>query len=163
MFFVLLYRPDLHIPRDEVVKNLDRFDIWNVVPSKRFLYEAFFAFVILILTFFIVPPDVVPPAIIALTIGMILVLLGKMENLNEKDVLDHLDFELLLYLFGIFVISGGLEFVGVIAYRMSVELELDERRLPSVLEHEVNLVALNELLNGGMRCREEAAEIVTKD
>jgi hypothetical protein len=46
---------------------------------------------------------------------------------------------------------------------MPVELELDERRLASVLEHEVNLVALNELVNRRMRRREKAAEIVTKD
>lgn len=114
LFFLFLYKPKLKIPRDELIDSLGQFDVWNVVQNRVFLFEAAGAFVILIIAFFTIPPDLIPPDMIAMTIAMILTILSSLHGLDTKKIIQRFDFELILYLLGIFVIAGGLEYSGVI-------------------------------------------------
>jgi Na+/H+ antiporter NhaD/arsenite permease-like protein len=91
-------------------KVLEEFNVWNVVQSKRLLYQSLISFVILMVLFILIPSSLISPDIIALSIAIILIILTR---LNPKDIISKIDLELILYLLGIFIIAGGLEITGV--------------------------------------------------
>jgi Na+/H+ antiporter NhaD/arsenite permease-like protein len=68
----------------------------------------------LLIFFLIIPADLLPPDIIAITIAMILIIVTHFLDVDENEILKSLDYQLILYLIGIFTIAGGLEVTGVI-------------------------------------------------
>ncbi len=115
IFFIFLYKSELSIPKDKAINILlYDFDIWNVVQSRRLLYASLSAIIILMISFFIIPEDFLPPDIIALGIAMILTIISRIDSTEVSKIIKKFDYELLFYLLGIFVITGGMEVVGVI-------------------------------------------------
>lgn len=112
--FLFLYKPDLTYPDDELVSILAEFDVWNVVPSKPLFFSSLFSIIILIVAFFIIPPSLVPPDMIALTIAMVMLFVVQFQKVDGGSIIKKLDYQLILYLLGIFTIAGGLEVTGVI-------------------------------------------------
>lgn len=108
LLFILIYKNELII-REEGKQALKEFDIWNVVQNRRLLYQSLFALIVLLVLLIIIPSSVVSPDIIALAIAIILIIITRLE---PKEILSKIDFELIFYLLGIFVIVGGLETTG---------------------------------------------------
>jgi len=108
-FFILLYKSELKVP-SEGAKVLKEFNIWNVVQNKRMLYQSLISLVILMVLFIVIPSFLIPPDIIALSIALVLIIITR---LDPKDIISKIDFELIFYLLGIFIIAGGLEITGV--------------------------------------------------
>jgi len=108
-FFVLLYRSELKVPT-EGAKVLEEFNVWNVVQNRRLLYKSLISLVILMVLFILIPPFIIPPDIIALSIALLLIIITR---LDPKDIISKIDFELIFYLLGIFIIAGGLEVTGI--------------------------------------------------
>lgn len=108
-FFILLYKSELKIPTGGP-KVLEEFNVWNVVQSRRLLYQSLISFVILMVLLIVIPSSLISPDMIALSIALILIVLTR---LNPKDIISKIDLELILYLLGIFIIAGGLEITGV--------------------------------------------------
>ena len=118
LLFVILYKNELSIPKDKAINILlYDFDIWNVVQSPRLLYASIGALVLLMFSFFIIPysplKDSLPPDIIALSIAMILTIISRLDSQEISSIIKKFDYELIFYLMGIFIITGGLEIVGV--------------------------------------------------
>ena len=113
-FFILLYKPSLIKPERELVNTLQDFNVWNVVQNRRLLYVSMSSLVVLMIAFLAIPPDIIPPDIIALSIAMFLTLFSSFNGLNPKEIMKEFDYELLFYLMGIFVIAGGLEASGLV-------------------------------------------------
>jgi len=109
IFFILLYKKDLIIP-EEGSKVLSEFNIWNVVQNRRLLYQSAGAILIVMVLFILIPSSFIPPDIIALSVALILIVMSK---LDPKEIINKVDFELLLYLLGIFVIAGAFEILGI--------------------------------------------------
>jgi len=109
LFFILIYKKELVIP-EEGKKALKEFDIWNVVQNKRLLYQSLFSLIVLLILFTIIPSSLLSPDIIALTIALILIIITRLE---PREIISKIDFELIFYLLGIFIIVGGLEITGV--------------------------------------------------
>jgi len=109
LFFILIYKSELKVPTGGA-KVLEEFNIWNVVQSKRLLYQSLISFVILMVLLILIPSSIISPDMIALSIALILVVLTR---LNPKDIISKIDLELIFYLLGIFIIAGGLELTGV--------------------------------------------------
>ncbi|MFX1279711.1 MAG: SLC13 family permease [Promethearchaeota archaeon] len=107
-FFILLYRKELVI-HEEGKKALKEFDVWNVVQNKKLLYESLIFLIILLILLTIIPSSIISPGIISLTIALILIIISRLE---PKEIINKIDFELLFYLMGIFIIVGGLEITG---------------------------------------------------
>jgi len=107
-FFILVFKKELTIP-EEGQKALKEFDVWNVVQNKRLLYQSLFALIILLILLTIIPSSLLSPDIIALTTAIILIIITRLE---PKEIISKIDFELIFYLLGIFVIVGGLEITG---------------------------------------------------
>jgi len=108
LFFILIYKKDLSIP-EEGQKALKEFDVWNVVQNKRLLYQSLFSLLILLILLTLIPSSLLSPDIIALTTAIILIIITRLE---PKEIISKIDFELIFYLLGIFVIAGGLEVTG---------------------------------------------------
>ncbi|MHA2394184.1 MAG: SLC13 family permease [Promethearchaeota archaeon] len=108
-FFISIYKNELKIP-EEGKNVLREFNIWNVIQSKRLLYQSLISLIILLLLFILIPSFIIPPDLIALSIALILIIVTK---LNPKEIISKIDFELIFYLLGIFIIVGGLEITGV--------------------------------------------------
>ena len=108
IFFIFLYKKELFIPKGgaEVLKE---FDAWNFVPNKRFLIQCSFALVILIILFIIIPPSILSLDMIALCVAIVLLIITR---LDPSMIISKIDIELILYLLGIFVVTGALEILG---------------------------------------------------
>ncbi|MFX1446358.1 MAG: SLC13 family permease, partial [Promethearchaeota archaeon] len=110
LFFAFLYKKDLVIPK-EGISVLDEFNVWNLVQNKSLMYECIGALSILMILFIIIPSSIITPDMIALTIALFLVILSRLE---PKDLISKIDFELIFYLLGIFIIAGALEVLGLL-------------------------------------------------
>ncbi len=110
IFFIFLYKKDLEIPTGgfQILKEINT---WNFVQNKMLLYKSAIALIVTFLLFIIIPPTIISIDILALTVALILIITSK---LNPKDIITKIDFELILYLIGIFIISGALEYTGLL-------------------------------------------------
>ena len=118
LFFVFLYKNELSIPKDKAINILlYDFDIWNVVQSRRLLCTSLGALILLMVSFFFIPysflKDYLPPDIIALSIAMFLTIISRLDTVEISTIIKKFDIELIFYLLGIFIITGGLEIAGV--------------------------------------------------
>jgi Na+/H+ antiporter NhaD/arsenite permease-like protein len=109
LFFIFVYKNELTIPEDGV-KVLKEFNVWNVVQNKRLLYQSLISLLILLFLFILIPSSIINPDIIALSFALILIIISRLE---PKEIISKIDFELIFYLLGIFIIAGGLEVTGV--------------------------------------------------
>ncbi|MHA1784851.1 MAG: SLC13 family permease [Candidatus Helarchaeota archaeon] len=106
IFFHLVYRNKLQVPKERLVKVLEDFNAKNFIQNNRlFSVSRITLFIVLICIFLF------EPSIVALTGGVVLTIISKLE---VNEIIEKIDFELLLYLLGIFVITGSLEYVGII-------------------------------------------------
>ncbi len=111
LLFVAVYKNELSIPKDKAINILlYDFDIWNVVQSRRLLYASLGALIVLMISLFAIPEEILSPDAIALSIAMVLTIFSR---LDAKEIIKKFDFELIFYLLGIFIITGGLEVAGV--------------------------------------------------
>ena len=109
-FFILLYRDQLKSADiGESLEILKDFNVWNLVQNRTLLYESMGSLLILFILFVVVPPDIITPDILALTVAIILIIISR---LNPKELFKKIDLELILYLIGIFIIAGALEYTG---------------------------------------------------
>ncbi|MFX1375083.1 MAG: SLC13 family permease [Promethearchaeota archaeon] len=108
ILFILLYKKELIIP-EEGKKALKEFDVWNVVQNKKLLYQSLSSLIILFVLLTIIPSSLLSPDIITLSIALILIIISRLE---PKEIINKIDFELIFYLMGIFIIVGGLEQTG---------------------------------------------------
>jgi Na+/H+ antiporter NhaD/arsenite permease-like protein len=110
LFFILLYKNTLVIPKEGLIV-LKEFDVWNLVQNKRLLYESAISLTILMISFVAVPPSLIAPDMIALSIAIILIIISRLE---PKEIINKINYELLFYLLGIFIITGALESLKVL-------------------------------------------------
>jgi Na+/H+ antiporter NhaD/arsenite permease-like protein len=108
-FFILIYRKELKVP-EEGIKVLKEFNVWNVVQNKRLLFQSLISLFLLFTLLVIIPSSIISPDILALSTALILIIITR---LDPKTIISKIDFELIFYLLGIFVIVGGLEITGV--------------------------------------------------
>lgn len=109
IFFLMLFKDELKVPED-TSHVLKEFNVWNVVQNKRLLVQSLTCLVILFVLFVLIPSDLISSDILALSIALILVIISRLE---PKEILNKLDLDLVFYLIGVFIITGGLEIVGV--------------------------------------------------
>ncbi len=111
LFFILLYKNSLIIPKEGLIV-LQEFEVWNLVQNKRLFYECIIALSSLMISFVLVPTSIITPDIIAISIAIVLIIISRLE---PKEIINKIDYELLFYLIGIFIITGSLESLGVLS------------------------------------------------
>jgi Na+/H+ antiporter NhaD/arsenite permease-like protein len=93
------------------IEILKEFDTWTFIPNKTLMYKSLSTLIGVMVCFVVIPPEIIPPDIIAL-LGGILLVIGSRLNIGE--IFARFDIELVFYLLGIFVISGAMLDVGVL-------------------------------------------------
>jgi len=111
VYFSFYHRNRLVTPKLRLVAVLMEFNPWNYVPDRNLFYKSSIVFISVIVGFILIPQELVTPDIIALTGGIILALITRLKG---SDIVQKLDLELILYLLGIFLITGAMEHVNVI-------------------------------------------------
>jgi len=111
LFFIFLFKKELSFP-EEGFEVLKEFNIWNFVQNKRLLFQSIISIITLIILFIFVPSSLITSDMIALSIAIILIIIS---GLDPKELIKKIDFELIFYLLGIFIISGGLEITGIVS------------------------------------------------
>ena len=86
---------------------------WIFVPNRKLMLKSVGTIVGVMVGFIIIPAEVLPPDMIAFFGAVILFIIAK---LNVHEIFKKIDFKLLCYLMGIFVITGALEQVGIIQF-----------------------------------------------
>ncbi|MHA1268574.1 MAG: SLC13 family permease [Candidatus Helarchaeota archaeon] len=104
----------LEKPDKKLVTILKEYNAWYFVKSKKSFYKAFFMLVLTI-ALFIILPTFFPINIdmIAISSGIILIII---EKINISSLIKVIDFELILYLLSIFLITDALEYTGLLIY-----------------------------------------------
>ncbi len=106
IFFHFYYRNKLMVPKKRLIEVFKSFNVWNYVPDRKLFMKCIITLAVVFVSFIVIPADIIPPDIVALTGGLVLVVISKLDG---KDVVKRLDLELLLYIMCIFIITGALE------------------------------------------------------
>lgn len=112
IFFIFIFKKALQVPQ-QGLDILSEFNVWNFVPDKKLLLKSLLALTILFILFVIIPTSLISTDIIALVMAVILIIISR---LDPKQIISKIDFELIFYLLGIFVIAGALEVLGVVQF-----------------------------------------------
>lgn len=108
--FLVLYRNKLD-EIDEGIEILLEYNVWSFVEDRGLMKKSLYTLIIVVIAFIVVPSEIYPPDLIALTAAVILIVISK---LNAKTILEKIDIELLLFLMGISVIVGAMDELAII-------------------------------------------------
>jgi len=75
------------------------------------MFKSTFILIIVILGFIFIPSTLISPDIIAMSCAVILLFISRIDS---KEIMKKIDFKIILYLMGICIISGALEYVGFV-------------------------------------------------
>ena len=107
----LMYKARLDTPKQKVVQVLQAYNAWQFVKNKALFYLSLLTLIITIILFITLPNFGIKMDIIAITAGMLLLIsTGK----NIENFLTKLDFQLIIYLLGIFLIVGAMQSTGIL-------------------------------------------------
>jgi Na+/H+ antiporter NhaD/arsenite permease-like protein len=82
---------------------------WNYVGNPALMYKSLIALVGMIVAFILIPSTLLSADLIALTIAIILFVASR---LHPAEIFTKIDFKLIFYLLGLFVVTGALDYVG---------------------------------------------------
>lgn len=109
-FFYILYYGKINVPKENV-KILKEFNPWNFVQNRSLLLKSATVLLLVIIGFTLIPSDVLSADIIALIGAMMLVLISK---LDIDKIVQELEMDIFIYLLGVFIIAGSVEYTGLL-------------------------------------------------
>ncbi len=109
--FYLLFKNKLKEPR-KGIDILMEFNVGDLIPDKLLMRKSIGVLIGVMICFIAIPQEILGPDIISIA-GAIILLTICPKNIEET--FKKLDFKLILYLSGVFIISGALEYVGFIS------------------------------------------------
>ncbi len=107
IIFRKYFKNELKVPEKRLIQVIEAIDPWSFVPDKQLFYKSL---VCLISTFILIVAIPDHPETVAIAISFILIIISK---LNVKNIFEKVDFELILFLLGMFILTGCMEHVGV--------------------------------------------------
>ncbi len=110
--FLLFYRNKLSNPTRGMDILLE-YNPWIFVPDRNLMLKSVGVIIGVMVGFAVIPSYVLSPDIIAFFGAIILFIIAK---INVQEIFKKIDFKLLLYLMGIFVITGAMQRVGIIQF-----------------------------------------------
>lgn len=110
ILFIFIFKKSLQVPQ-EGITILMEFNVWNFVPNKKLLFKSLISLIALFTLFIIIPSSLVSTDILALLVAVVLIIISR---LDARQIISKIDFELIFYLLGIFVIAGALDLLGVV-------------------------------------------------
>ncbi len=112
IIFYLIFKNKLKPPEDtKSIEMLLDFKVMTFIPDKRLMYKATIVLISVILGFVLIPQDLLTTDIIAITGASILIMINRVDT---RELFAKIDFKLILYLIGMFILIGGLQYSGII-------------------------------------------------
>ncbi|MEX2719375.1 MAG: SLC13 family permease [Candidatus Sigynarchaeota archaeon] len=112
---ILLFQLVFHFRLSESEFNevdvLMQFNPWTFVKDKKMMQIAAGTFFTAIACFIVIPPEILKPDAIAIAAAAFLFIVN---HNNTRQILKEIDYSLLLYLLGVFIVTGGLQDAGLI-------------------------------------------------
>ncbi len=87
------------------------YDPWTFVKDRKFMIKILVVFIGVILSFIFLTSETITPDMISIT-GAAIALLINREKI--ESLMKEIDLSLLMYLVGVFVVTGGMQYVGLI-------------------------------------------------
>ena len=109
-FFLLVFQKKLMPPKGGLEILLE-FNVWNFVPNRSLMKSSSLVLILVIIGFIVIPSTLLGSEIISLLGAVVLIIISRTD---VKILFKKIDFELLVYLFAIFLISGALEYTGLL-------------------------------------------------
>ena len=109
LFFLAIFKDRLKKPRTGIDVLLS-YSVWDFIHNKSLMLKSTIILVVVIIGFIFIPSTLISPDIIAISCAVILLFISKID---AKELIKKVDFKLILYLIGIFLITGALEFIGL--------------------------------------------------
>lgn len=110
IIFNIIVKAQLKQPKQGLDILLE-FDVWTLVPNKSLMIRSMITLFSIIACFVIVPQSVLSTDMVAFIGAIVFAIVSKID---ADTIIKKIDYKLLLYLMGIFILSGGLEYVGFI-------------------------------------------------
>lgn len=110
IIFNIIVKSQLREPKQGLDILLE-FDVWTLVPNKKLMIRSMIVLVSIITSFVIIPQSILTTDMVAFIGAILFAIVSKIDT---DKIIKKIDYKLLLYLMGIFVLSGGLEYVGFI-------------------------------------------------
>jgi Na+/H+ antiporter NhaD/arsenite permease-like protein len=111
-FLLLLMWRKLQLPKKKV-EILLSYEVWDFIPDRMLMIRSSIVLVLVVLSLIFIPTTLIPSELICLIGTIILILISR---INSDKILKSIDFELLLYIISVFLITGALGKVGVVAW-----------------------------------------------
>lgn len=111
LLFMKLFHYKLAEHEFKEVDVLMQFNPWTFVKDRKMMLIASATFFTTIAGFIVIPSDVLNPDAIALIGAAFLFIVNRK---NARAILKEIDYSLLLYLLGVFIVTGGLQYAGLI-------------------------------------------------
>ncbi|NVM01251.1 MAG: hypothetical protein HWN67_02870 [Candidatus Helarchaeota archaeon] len=108
IIFKFYFKKQFRVPEKRLIQVLEEFNPWNFVPDRQLFYKSICCLIATIILIILLP-DLLDIA--ALTISLILIIISR---LKVEELIKNIDFGLILYLLGVFIITGCLEYVGIV-------------------------------------------------
>ena len=109
LFFLAIFQNRLKKPRTGIDVLLS-YSVWDFIHNKSLMLKSTIILCVVIIGFIFIPSTIISPDIIAISCAVILLFISKID---AKELIKKVDFKLILYLIGIFIITGALEFIGL--------------------------------------------------
>jgi Na+/H+ antiporter NhaD/arsenite permease-like protein len=111
MVFYFIFRKKLPVREVNGLDIFVQYNPWIFVKDRRMMLISATTFILVILGLIFIPATILRmDAIACLGAGFLLIVNYK----NSQEIIKQTDFSLLLYLFGVFTVSGALQYVGFI-------------------------------------------------
>lgn len=111
LIFYTFYKDKLPTKQVEGLEIFIEYNPWIFVKDRRLMIVSAITFVSVIIGLVVIPPSILGmDAIACLGAAFLLIMTRK----HAQEILKQTDFNLLLYLFGVFIVSGALQYVGFI-------------------------------------------------
>lgn len=109
--FQVVFRYRLAEVEFNEVDVLMQFNPWTFVKDRKMMLIASATFFGAIAGFIIIPAEIIKPDAIAVVGAALLFIVNRN---NSRQILKEIDYSLLLYLLGVFIVTGGLQDAGLI-------------------------------------------------
>ncbi len=109
--FAIIYRKSFIMPNEKQIEIFMNYSAWMFVKDKLMMIKVSIIFLLVILGFIVIPPSIAGPDTIAMVGAGFALFVNRRHGIQ---VMKEMDFDLLIYLLSVFVITGCLKIVGLI-------------------------------------------------
>lgn len=111
-FLLIILWKKLALPKSGIDLLLS-YDVWTLIPKPGLMRKSIIILTCVIIALIMNVDETIPVELITLIGAFILIIISKM---NTDEILKSLDFELFVYMLSFFIITGAMNYVGIVEW-----------------------------------------------